>query len=421
MKKIVLVGGGFAGINFLKKLKNNKNFHITLVDKNNYNFFPPLIYQVGSSVLEPAAISYPFRRFIRYKSNVSFRQGELLEVKPNENKIILSNGELDFDILIFATGTQSNYFGMQNLEKYSVPMKTLNDALLLRNTLLLRMEEASQEVNLEKQKELLSIVIVGGGPAGVEIAGVTREIFNTLQPLDYKELKSKVQIHLVEGSPNLLGSMSEKSHKEAYKALNKLGVNIILNQHVKDCDENFIYLGSGDKIATKTIIWTAGVTSRVFAGISKDVYSRGRRMQVDEFNKVISYENIYALGDTSLMISDPNFPDGHPQLAQVAIQQGINLARNLKRELRGQNKRKFSYVDKGSMAVIGKNKAVADLMNNKVFFKGFFAWLIWSCIHIISLVSIGNRLNTFYRWLTIYFSKGSSLGIAYEIGDKKNK
>lgn len=418
-KKILLIGGGFAGINILTQLKNDKNYEIVLIDKNNYNFFPPLIYQVAASVLDPVAISYPFRRFIRHKKNVSFRQAELIEVKPEENKVILSNGEIDYDILIIGTGTQSNYFGMENIEKFSIPMKTLNDALLLRNTLLERLEKASREEDLDKQKQLLNIVITGGGPAGVEIAGVVREIMNHMIPLDYRELKSKVNVYLVEGSDVLLGPMSDKSHKVSYDTLKKLGVEILLNTQVKDCDENSIFFANGTKIDTKTIIWTAGVTSRVFDGFPKDLYARGRRMQVDEFNKVKGYDNIFAVGDTCIMTTDPKFSEGHPQLAQVAMQQGENLAKNLQREINGKDWKPFHYIDKGSMAIIGKNKAVADLVAPKMFLKGFFAWAIWSSIHLISLVSIGNKMNTFYRWLTMYFSKNTSLGINYKIGEPK--
>ncbi|MGM5632049.1 NAD(P)/FAD-dependent oxidoreductase [Apibacter raozihei] len=418
-KRIVLVGGGFAGINIMTQLANDDNYEIILVDKNNYNFFPPLIYQVSSSILEPAAISYPFRRFIRHKKNVHFHLGELVEVKPQEKKVVLSNGEIDYDILIFATGTQSNYFGMSNIEKYAIPMKTLNDALLLRNTLLLRMEEASLVQDPVEQEKLLSIVITGGGPAGVEIAGVLCEIVNYISPVDYRNLKCKVNIYLVEGATTLLGAMSEKSHEESYKALKKLGVKVLLNTRVKDCDEGAIYFDGGEKIETRTIIWTAGVTSRVFKGLSEDIFGKGRRMQVDEFNEVKGYKDIYALGDTCIMTTDSEFPEGHPQLAQVAIQQGKNLAKNLKRKIKNQKLSPFHYTDRGSMAVIGRNKAVADLIHPTMFLKGFIAWAIWSSIHLISLVSVGNKLNTFYRWMTIYFSRNTSLGIAYKIGDKK--
>lgn len=418
-KKIVLIGGGFAGINILTQLRNDKNYEITLIDKNNYNFFSPLIYQVGASILDPVAISYPFRKFIRHKKNISFRLAELKEVKPEENKVILSNGELNYDILIISTGTQSNYFGMENIEKFSIPMKTLNDALLLRNTLIERLENASQETDEYKQKQLLTLVITGGGPAGVEIAGVIREIMNYAIPLDYHELKTKVVVYLIEGSGSLLGPMSDKSHKVSYNTLKKLGVKILLNTRVKDCNENSIFFTDGNKIDTKTIIWTAGVTSRVFEGFPKDLYATGRRMQVDEFNKLKGFDNIYAVGDTCIMTTDPKFKNGHPQLAQVAIQQGRNLAKNLQKQISKKKWKPFHYVDRGSMAIIGRNKAVADLVTPRMFLKGFFAWAIWSSIHLISLVSIGNKLNTFYRWLTIYFSKNTSLGIDYKIGDPK--
>lgn len=419
-KHIIIIGGGFAGINLISKLSNDDNFEITLVDKNNYSFFPPLIYQVSASILEPSAVSFPFRRFIKNKKNIHFRMDELIKIIPEENKIILKNGELQYDFLVLATGTKTNYFGMENMEKYSYPMKTLNDALQLRNIILDRFEQASRESDEQIKKRLLSFVITGGGPAGVEISGVLKEITNSIVHEEYKELKDIIDVYIIEGSPNLLNAMSKDSHRESYEALSKLGVKIYLNTRVTNCDEHNIYFGNNQKIETNLIIWTAGVVSRTFDGLPDSIYGRGKRIKVDAHNKVENFNNIFAIGDTCIMENaDENFKEGHPQLAQVAIQQAKFLALNLKNNANEKPLVPFVYNDMGSMAVIGKNKAVSELTRPKLFLKGFLAWLVWSSIHIMSLVSFGNKINTFYRWFTTYLFNSTGLRINYKTqGDK---
>jgi NADH dehydrogenase len=409
-KKIVIIGGGFAGINLAKELSNNPDYEVTLIDKNNYNFFPPLIYQVATAYLEPSSISFPFRKYFRGRKNLHFRLGELQTVNMAENKAILNNGELDYDYLVFATGAETNYFGMENVKKNSIPMKTLNDAIEMRNKLLQRMEKAAICKNSRERRKYLNIVVAGGGPTGVEVSGMFAEMRNGVLRKEYPELATTASnIYLVDGGGELLGPMSKKSQEDTYEALKKLGVIIKLNTRVVDYKDDVVHFHNGETITTKNLIWAAGVWARVFDGIPAESYGRGRRMLVDEFNKVQGTTNIYAIGDTCLQLSDKDWPQGHPQVAQVAIQQGINLANNFKNMVRNRELKPFKYHDKGSMAIIGKNKAVVDLPKPKLHFKGFIAWLMWLFIHLMSLIGHRNRITTFYNWMTSYFSADQPL------------
>ncbi|MEE1899307.1 NAD(P)/FAD-dependent oxidoreductase [Flavobacterium rakeshii] len=409
--RIVIIGGGFAGVNLAEKLAGNENFKITLVDKNNYNFFPPLIYQVATAYLEPSSISYPFRKLFRKKKNVQFRLAEFESVNLAENKVILSNGELEYDKLVFATGAESNYFGMENVKKNAIPMKTLNDAIEMRNKLLQRMEKAAICKNSKERRKYLTIVVAGGGPTGVEVSGMFAEMRNGILRKEYPELSTTVSnIYLVDGGPNLLGPMSKASQQDTLDALTKLGVIVKLNTRVTDYVDDVVHFADGQTITTKNLIWAAGVWAKVFEGLPQECYGRGRRMLVDGHNKVQGTENVYALGDTCIMLNvDKAFPDGHPQLAQTAIQQGVHLAENLKRELKGETLKPFKYNDKGSMAIIGKNKAVVDLPKPVMHFKGFIAWLMWLFIHVMSLIGYRNRFATAWNWMIAYFSQDQSL------------
>ncbi|MUV05011.1 NAD(P)/FAD-dependent oxidoreductase [Flavobacterium rakeshii] len=409
--RIVIIGGGFAGVNLAEKLAGNENFKITLVDKNNYNFFPPLIYQVATAYLEPSSISYPFRKLFRKKKNVQFRLAEFESVNLAENKVILSNGELEYDKLVFATGAESNYFGMENVKKNAIPMKTLNDAIEMRNKLLQRMEKAAICKNSKERRKYLTIVVAGGGPTGVEVSGMFAEMRNGILRKEYPELSTTVSnIYLVDGGPNLLGPMSKASQQDTLDALTKLGVIVKLNTRVTDYVDDVVHFADGQTITTKNLIWAAGVWAKVFEGLPQECYGRGRRMLVDGHNKVQGTENVYALGDTCIMLNvDKAFPDGHPQLAQTAIQQGVHLAENLKKELKGETLKPFKYNDKGSMAIIGKNKAVVDLPKPVMHFKGFIAWLMWLFIHVMSLIGYRNRFATAWNWMIAYFSQDQSL------------
>ena len=407
---IVIIGGGFAGINLAKALTNEKGITVTLVDKNNYNFFPPLIYQVATAFLEPSSISYPFRKFFAGKKNLQFRLGEFLKVIPTENKIILNNGELVYDQLVFATGAETSYFGMENVRKNAIPMKTLNDAISMRNTLLKNLEKAAICKDIRKRRKLLTIVVAGGGPTGVEVSGMFAEMRKSILIKEYPELDTTASnIYLVDGGDALLSPMSVASQQDTLEAVTKLGVVVKLNTRVVDYKEDTVFFADGNTIQTKNLIWAAGITAREFEGIPAESYGRGKRMLTDAFNKVNGTTNIFAIGDTCLQLTDVNFPEGHPQVAQVAIQQGLNLADNFKNLLQQKALKPFIYKDKGSMAIIGKNKAVVDLPKPNLHFKGFFAWMIWLFVHLMSLITYRNRINTFYHWMIAYFSKDQSL------------
>lgn len=408
--RVVIIGGGFAGINLAKKLGGNKEIQVTLVDKNNYNFFPPLIYQVATAYLEPSSISYPFRKFFRGVDNLQFRLGELLSVNLPENKVVLNNGELEYDVLVFATGAETSFFGMENVKKNSIPMKTLNDAIEMRNKLLQRMEKAAVCKNSRERRKYLNIVIAGGGPTGVEISGMFAEMRNGVLRKEYPELSTTASnIYLIDGGGELLGPMSKKSQQDTLEALTKMGVIVKLNTRVTDYVDDTVHLHTGETIQSKNLIWAAGVSAKAFDGIPAESYGRGKRMSVDQFNKVAGTNNVYAIGDTCIQLTDPDWPQGHPQVAQVAIQQGEQLAKNLIRTVKGEQLKPFKYKDKGSMAIIGKNKAVVDLPKPKLHFKGFIAWLMWLFIHLMSLISYRNRVTTFYNWMTSYFSADQSL------------
>ncbi|MDF2192847.1 NAD(P)/FAD-dependent oxidoreductase [Paraflavitalea sp. CAU 1676] len=416
-KKVVVIGGGFAGVHLIQQLAKDERFHITLVDRNNYNFFPPLIYQVSAGFLEPSNISYPFRKLYHHKKNITFRLGEFQRVVPEENKVIISTGELTYDYLILSTGTQSNFFGMENVRQKAVPMKTINDAIELRNYILQTIEKATVTTDAAERKKLLTMVVAGAGPSGVEISGILAEMKNGIYRKDYPELKgSGGEIYLVDSNAKVLGPMSTKSQDYTYESLQKLGIKILLGKQVKDYVDDQVIFADGGKIATKTLIWTAGVIAVEIPGLPKEVIGRGRRVMVDAHNLVQGSQNIYAIGDSSLMSTDPSFPNGHPQLAQVAIQQGRNLAKNLRNIADGKRQQEFSYYDKGTMAIIGKTKAVADI--GKLHFKGLIAALIWGFIHIWSLINYRNKLKTFFNWSFAWFTKDVAMRFIFR-PDKK--
>jgi NADH dehydrogenase len=407
IKKVVIVGGGFAGLNLIKKLSGKPHFQVTLVDTNNYHFFPPLLYQVASAFIEPSNISYPFRKLFQEKGNLRFHLGSLLRVNPESRSIETDNGRLDYDYLILALGTESNYFGLDNVKQHALPMKTINDALNLRNHLLLNMEQAIRSKDPREQAKMLNIVIAGGGPTGVEIAGMLAEMSANIGAKEYPELKQKNNIYLIDAAPTLLGPMSVTAQKEAEKILGRLGVHIILNTAVKDYKDGAVILANGKSIPTHSLIWTSGVTARSVPGLPAETIGRGRRIQVDAFNRVINSDNIFAVGDICLQTTDPPYPNGHPQLAQVAIQQGTLTARNLSNLSAFKPMQPFRYNNKGSMAIISKFKAVADLP--KVSFKGFFAWLIWLFIHIIPIAGFRNKLKLAFNWFWAFITNDPTL------------
>jgi len=419
-KHIVIIGGGFAGINLAKKLGKVSSYKVTLVDKNNYNFFPPLLYQVSTGYLDPSSITFPFRNLFRGQVNLRFRMGTFEEVKPEEQKIILNNGELTYDYLVLATGTQTNYFGLDQIEKHAIPMKTLEDALDMRNLLLQRLEQATRIDDTSQRLPYLNMVIAGGGPTGVEISGVFAELRNHTIRKEFPELiGSGSRIYLINGGGELLSPMSEKSQKYTLEQLQSMGVEVLLNTRVVDFDGEKVLMKDGSHIYSKNLIWATGVTGFRFNGIPEASYDRGNRLKVDEVNRVEGLKNVYAIGDSSLSVSDPKFPTGHPQLAQVAMQQGRVLAKNFKRMVKNRPLKPFTYLDKGSMAIIGSNKAVADMPKPKMHFRGFMAWFIWLFVHLFALIDYRNRVRTFYNWSTEYLTKNQDLRLIIRPSRKK--
>ncbi|WP_412850739.1 NAD(P)/FAD-dependent oxidoreductase [Chryseobacterium sp. PMSZPI] len=409
MKKIIIVGGGFAGTNLAHKLSKNKDFDITLVDINNYNFFPPLIYQVATAFIEPSNISYPFRKMFQGKENIEFHLGSLVMIHQQANIVETDKGYLKYDYLVLAMGTETNFFGNKNIENKAFPMKNINDATALRNHILLSLEKATITNDIEEEKKLRNIVIAGGGATGVEVAGMLSDMSHNIMSKDYPHLVQGVgKIYLVDGSNALLGPMSQKAQQEALKVLQKRGVNVILNTLVNDYSDDIVTLGNDQKIPTATLVWASGVIARQAPGLPESSITRGRRIMVDEYNKVLDTENIFALGDQCFQTSDKNYPNGHPQLAQVAIQQGILLADNLSRLQENRTLKPFSYHNKGSMAAIAKFKSVVDFPKGG-FMKGFMAWLTWLLIHLVPIAGSRNKFKLATNWMVSFMTDDPTL------------
>lgn len=405
-KRVVIVGNGFAGLKLMRKIGSD-GFQIVVLDKNNFHQFQPLLYQVATAGLEPSAISFPIRKILQNEKDIHFRIAELTGIIAEKKEIITNIGYLKYDYLVLAIGANTNFFGQQNIEHHALSMKTASDAILIRNTILENFERALLETDQEKINEYLNIVLVGGGPTGVELAGALAEMKKYIFPKDYPELDlSKMRIVLFEASSGLLAGMSTESAERSLKYLNKLGVEVRLKTRVVDYNGSCLKLFDGNTISTKTVIWAAGVKANSVKGLSADVFGRGSRIKVDRFNRVINYKHIYALGDLCIM-ETPKYPNGHPQVAQVAIQQSIFLANNLHRLKSGKNVKEFEYADKGSMATIGRNLAVADLPFAKL--KGFVAWVLWSFVHLFMIVGVKNRLSIFLNWSFNYFTYDQSL------------
>lgn len=418
-KNIVIIGGGFAGINLARNLGGKKGVQVTLVDKNNYNFFPPLLYQVATGMLDVSSISIPFRTLFRGEKNLHFRLGDLQKVVPKENKIVLSSGELNYDYLVIATGTKANFFGMENIEKNSLPMKTVDDAVKLRNFLIREAEKYTYTTDENEKRKIRNIVISGAGPSGVEVAGMIAEMRGRVLADIYPELVNEpLNLYLVDGMDSVLPPMREKSQKYSQESLEKMGINVMLNKLVADFKDDKVYFKDGDIIETKTLIWTAGVTGLKFDGLPDDLYERGNRLKVNQYNKVENTDNIFAIGDACIQMSDDRFPKGLPQLGSVATQQGKHLAKNLVAISRkpngkqgGSDPKPFHYNDKGTMAIIGKSKAVADLTTPETTLTGWIAWISWLFVHLFLLISYRNRFRTMLNWTSAYFGHGQSQGI----------
>jgi NADH dehydrogenase len=399
--KIVIVGGGFGGIELAKKLRK-KEVEVIILDKHNYHTFQPLLYQVATGGLEADSIAFPIRKIFKGQKNLTFRVTEVQKVIPEENKLITTIGEIAYDHLIIATGSTSNFFGQAEIEQNAMPMKSIPEALNLRSLILQNLEKSLIATSKEEEAELLNFVIVGGGPTGVETAGAIAELKKHVLKNDYPELDiHKVNIYLIEGSPELLGPMSKQSQEKSQQFLEELGVTVYTEARVKAYDGKTLSLEDGRTIPSSTVIWSAGVKGVVLAGLKQECTVRGNRLKVDKVNRVICYQNIYAIGDVAAMITEET-PNGHPGVAPAAIQQGKLLAENLLHIIEGKPTTDFKYFDKGSMATVGRNRAVVDI--NKIHFQGVFAWFTWMFVHLMTLVGFRNKLVVFVNWVWSYFS-----------------
>lgn len=402
---IIIIGGGFAGIQLVRKLDENL-FDVLLIDKINHHQFQPLFYQVATSQIEPSSISFPLRNIFKHKKKLQIRLAEVLGIDSVNNRINTSIGYFDYDYLVIATGCKTNYFGNNDISRYSFTLKTTYDAITIRNHILQTFENIIS-ANEDEKESLQNLVIVGAGPTGVELAGAFAEIKKNILPKDYPGIDfSNFKIFLIEGSKHTLNSMSNVAKAASRKYLEKMGVIILTDTFVKNYDGNFIQLSNETIINTKTVIWAAGVTGNMIPGLPQNSITAGNRIKVNRTNQVIGSNNIFAIGDIALM-ETPKYPKGHPQLANVAINQAKNLGKNFKNIIQGKPVKEFEYRDLGSMATIGRNKAVVDFPF--VRFKGYFAWLIWMFLHLMLILSVRNKLIIFINWAWAYITKNTSL------------
>ena len=418
--KIIIVGGGFGGLKLARNLSNKKGIEILLIDKFNYHQFQPLFYQVATAGLDASNIAFPLRKAFQHSRNIRIRVTDLKEIVAAENKIITGTGEEQYDILVLATGADTNFFGNQQLEKHAFPMKSTVEALQLRFKLIQNFEDALTTKNEEELQRLMNIVVVGGGPTGVEISGTLAEMKKYVLPKNYPELDfSKMNIFLLEGAQKTLGHMSEASSARSKKYLERLGVSVMTSSHVKDYDGKNILLQDGKTIPSATVLWAAGIKGNIPDGIDNSLIARGNRIKVDRQNRVIGSQNIYAIGDLAYM-ETPKYPQGHPQVATTAIQQAKLLAGNLLKIKAGKTDLgEYEYHDKGTMATVGRNLAVVDIPKPKLHFGGWLAWIIWMSLHLMLILGVKNKFFVFLSWLYNYFSNEQSLLIFNEFKNHK--
>lgn len=405
--RVVVVGGGLGGLQLVQALKKT-NFQVVLIDKNNYNQFPPLIYQVASAGLEPSNISFPFRRLFQGWNNFFFRLGKVLAVDANEKAVRTTFGTVHYKYLVLAAGATTNFFGNEHVEQNTLPMKTVTDAMTLRNTIFENLEKAETEDNTERRQALMNIVIVGGGPSGVEIAGAMAEMKKTVIPRDYHDLDvRKMNIYLVNSGDRLLKSMSLESSVQAEKDLESMGVKVMLNNRVTDYKDKTVVLQNGNTIPAETVVWVSGIRANSIEGLPQASIGHAGRILTDSKNMVKGMDNVFAIGDQSLVEGDKEYPLGHPQLAQVAIQQANNVARNIIHMEKGEPLETFSYKNLGVMATIGRKKAVAEIGGKN--FHGLFAWLLWLVVHLRSILGVKNKTMVLLNWIWNYLNYKQSL------------
>lgn len=415
--KLVILGAGFAGLQLARHLKG-KGFDITLIDQYNFHQFQPLFYQVATARLEPSAISFPLRKVFQGQKDIHVRITRVTNVDTENSQVHTEDGIFSYDHLVIATGCATNYFGNKNFEKYTFPMKSTNEAIALRNRILQNFEDALS-ATADRQDEILNVVVAGGGPTGVELAGSLAEMKKNVLPRDYPDMDfSKLNIYLVEGSPNTLQNMSEASRQKSQQYLEKLGVKVLVNTLAQDFDGHTLTLKDGSIIKTRTMIWAAGISGNVPPGIPAHAIVRGNRIKVDSCNKAEGMDNVYVLGDVAYM-ETTDFPKGHPQLANVAINQAKTLAANLIRQQKQQVMKAFSYTSPGTMATIGKRMAVVDLPFFS--FQGRLAWFTWMFLHLMLILSVRNKFFIFINWAISYFTNDTTLRLILKPATKNEE
>lgn len=415
--KLIIIGAGFGGLKLARILNNKPGFDITLIDRHNYHQFQPLFYQVATAGLDASNISFPLRKVFQKSKNVKIRLAEVESIDTAGRLVVTDTGNFSYDVLVISTGADTNFFGNSNLSSYAFPMKSTVEALQIRNSLLNNFEEATTEKDPEKLESLMNIVVVGAGPTGVELSGAIADMKRFQLPKDYPEIDfSKMKIYLLEGSSKTLGVMSEKSSSKSQQYLERLGVTVLTNTLLQDYDGKKITLKDGRTINTRMVIWAAGIKGNVPQGINKELIVRGNRIKVDRQCRIQGHENIFAIGDVAYM-EEPSWPNGHPQVAPVAMQHAELVAENLQRlEMKSSKKhlKEFVYNDKGSMATVGRNLAVVDVPKPKLHFGGFFAWIIWMSLHLMLILGVKNRFFVFINWIYNYFTYDQNLRLIFK-------
>lgn len=405
-KRVVIVGGGFAGLKLATSL-SKKYFQVVLIDKNNYHQFQPLFYQVATAGLEPSAISFPLRKALQNEKHIHFRIAQLENIDTTKQCVATDLGSISYDYLVLALGATTNYFGNKNIEQHAIPMKSLSEAIDLRNIILTNFEKALNETDPKKQASLMNVVLVGGGPTGVELAGAIAEMKKFILPKDYPELDfNQMNIHLLEAADKILNGFSEGASAKGEAYLKRLGVKVRTQAFVEDYDGTTVQLKDGTQLETEALIWAAGIKANPVKGLEDSSFGASGRLLVDGYNRVKDAENVFAIGDLAFMTTE-KYPKGHPQVAQVAIQQAARLSKNLKQLEQNKELKAFSYFDKGSLATVGRNLAVADLPGFS--FQGFFAWVLWLFVHLMAILGVRNRMVVFLNWAWNYVTYDQSL------------
>jgi NADH:ubiquinone reductase (H+-translocating) len=412
--KLIILGGGFGGLRLANLLSNKEGIDIILIDRFNYHQFQPLFYQVATAGLDASNISFPLRKAFQKSKNVRIRMAEVERIDTVANQVITNEDTYSYDYLVIATGASTNFFGNKNLEEHAFPMKSTVEALQLRHKLIHNFEDALHVTDKEELQRLMNVVVVGGGPTGVELSGAIAEMKKYVLPKDYPELDfSMMNIYLLEGTGKTLAAMSEESSAHSLNYLQRLGVTVMTNSLLQDYDGKNVTLKDGTSIPSTLVIWAAGIKGNIPAGIDASLIARGNRINVDEFNFVQGLSNVFAIGDIAYM-EEEHFPNGHPQVAPVAIQQATLLATNLLNLRQGKIAKPFRYKDKGAMATVGRNLAVVDVPKPKLHFGGFFAWLIWMGLHLMLILGVKNRFFVFTNWLYNYFTYDQSLRLIFK-------